>query len=345
MRIVPALLLLTTLAGVAFGSDWSAVSPPAPEKPTYPGDGASDLREGGEDFDTAIAIGALPFADSGATCDNTADIDTGCSGGALGRDVVYAFTASAAVNLDVSLCGSGYDTALGIYNSSRALIVCNDDFCGLRSGIHDVAVASGETIYIVVDGYRGACGSYAIDVAAVEPCAFECPVTAVGEGEPDCHDGYDDAYNGGCGAAGWLEVCPQGGTSAVLCGTSGTYNGGVVRDTDWMQAWGSGGTLSATVEAEFPVQLLFIYGTNCGALQYDTATGDPCTPATLSRTVGAGVPVWLWVGPSQFGGVPCGSKWVLTVDGISAGGQCEPTAIAEGMATESWSVVKEIFRQ
>jgi hypothetical protein len=341
MRILLAGLLIASVAGSAAAAEWTVSSNFAPDKTRYQGDNGADTREGGEDFGTALAIGSLPFNDAGATCDNLDDITLPCAASAA-PDVVYSFTAGAATAINVSLCGSLYDTALGIYNSSFVNIGCNDDACGFQSEINGINVGAGETIYIVIDGFSTNCGSYVINVTEDVPCVLACPDGALSEGEVDCFDGYYDDYNGGCNSVGWTLVCPQGDGQAEMCGTSGTYlyNGFSYRDTDWMLAYGNGGTLSATCEATFPLQFIYIYGTDCFALGYDLYTAGPCTPVTGSSFVAAGVPVWLWVGASVFDGVPCGSDWVLTVDGLGTGEGCEPVPVLN----KSWGEIKDSFR-
>ena len=166
MRFLLLGLLILGVAGLATASNLPT-SNVAPDKISYTGDNASDGREGGEGFGTAVWIGSLPYSDSGATCDNTDDITLGCAASAA-PDVVYAYTATESGYLTVSLCGSGYDTALGIYDSSYYELACNDDFCSLQSEISFSATA-GQTYYFVVDGYNTNCGSYVINVTPPPP--------------------------------------------------------------------------------------------------------------------------------------------------------------------------------
>lgn len=326
MRYLLLALLMVGLAGLGGASDLR-LSSVAPDKDTYIGDGAYDGREGGETFATAVVIGALPYTDSGATCDNTDDIILTCLYG-TSIDVVYKYTAVSSGFLSVSLCGSAYDTGLGIFDDAYNMLYCNDDFCGLQSQI-DFAATAGATYYFVIDGYNGACGSYLLNVTSGgDACDPACPAGGIAEGEPACGPDYYDAYNGGCNSTGWTLLCPTTGTDAVICGMSGTYvNGGTsTRDTDWFQAYGTGGAMTATVCADFPVQLLFIYGTSCTAPEYDAITGQPGQEVSLSRNVAAGVEVWIWVGPSGYTGVACESPYLLTMSGIATSAGCGPTA-------------------
>jgi hypothetical protein len=300
-----------------------AVLPPDLAKTPTPksgpsGDRMTDTREGGESWADAVVITALPFTDSGATCDNADDITLPCAS-SQAPDVVYQYTPAADQHINVSLCGSGYDTALGIYDAGHANLACNDDFCSLQSEIDNIQLQAGQTYYIVVDGYSTSCGSYQLSITATqEPCVVECPPGAQIEGEPPCVDGYIDQYNGGCGGTAWSQIQPQGGDCGTMCGRSCTYlyQGMSYRDTDWYEVTSAGGPLSVTGIAEFPLQLILIYGTDCANLQYVYDTGTPCESITVSWPLEADQEAWIWVGPSVFNGVP-ESDYTLDVCGIA----------------------------
>ena len=76
--------------------------------------------------------------------------------------MVYKWVATAGGTgaITVDLCASTYDTKVYVYNSSMAVIACNDDYCSYQSFIANVPVTTGATYYIVVDGYGGSCGNY-----------------------------------------------------------------------------------------------------------------------------------------------------------------------------------------
>ncbi len=135
------------------------------------GNGGFDLLEGGEGQADALVIPGLPFADVGATCDNTWDIDFSC-GFTNGQspDVWYSYYACEDGTINVSLCGSSYDTEIAVFDAGLAEIACNDDFCGLQSEVAAV-VTAGQLYYIVVSGFFGACGDYVINVTGPD-----CPV-------------------------------------------------------------------------------------------------------------------------------------------------------------------------
>jgi hypothetical protein len=304
------------------------------------GDQASDSREGGETYADAVVIPSVPYTDTGATCDNRDDITPSC-GYSLANDVVYKFVPTEDAFISLYLCDSGYDTILEIQDGIGNPIGCNDDFCGLQSGIEYVPVITGHEYYIIIDGYNENCGSYILEITVEETCELECPPGAIAEGEPICDDLYEDNYNGGCNSDPevFQLVCPGPGNQTVICGTSGTYGDGF-RDTDWFLAYGTGGLMTASCVAEFPLQLLFIFGTDCLAPEYDTILADRCEPVIVGRNVALGEYVWVWIGPSVFAGVPCGSDYVLTLNGIYAGPGCEPTPGRE----DSWGRIKDMFR-
>jgi len=332
MRLLLAFALVCMTAGVA-----GAVSPTAHQAPlvkaVVTGHGQPDFREGGESWADAFPIGTLPFTDSGYTCDNIDDITLPCAASAA-PDVVYRYVAGASGSINVNLCASGYDTALGIYDASFTNMFCNDDFCGLQSEIDGIPVTAGQTYYIVVDGFSSNCGDYVLSVTENVPCQLVCPPAALIEGEPDCYDGYYDSYNGGCNSVGWQEILPTSGNHADMCGKSGTYLyfGSSYRDTDWFTVQGIGNTMTMTLNADFADVLIFIYGTDCANPLYDALTGTPCNPITLSRYVADGAVVWPWVGPNGFAGIACGSNYVLSLDGIGPG--------ATAVENTSWGTVK-----
>jgi hypothetical protein len=318
MRRLLVVVIALCLAGAAFaatgptGNKWDTSTPKGL------GDGASNPRTGGDTIETATVIPSLPYSDTGATCGFVQNY-TDCVYNAGAPDVVYAYTPAANGAMNVSLCGSGYDTALWVYAGGVGNTVgCNDDFCGLQSEIDQINITAGVTYYIVISGYSTACGSYILNVTPVQPCDVVCPAGSQMEGEPACYDGYVDNYNGGCNSTGWTVVNGDANGNADVCGLSGTYiyNGGSYRDTDWYDCVGGGGTASMAVEAEFALQIIFIYGTDCNNLLYDYTTAPMCVTATLSRTVASGVHFWPWVGASVFSNVPCTSAYWMHLTGI-----------------------------
>lgn len=302
-----------------------------------------DGREGGEDIGSAFVIGGLPFDDSGVTCGHVNDYDEICPySGSTSPDLVYAYTPAGDEAITVDLCNSTYDTKVYIYAGGPGnLVACNDDagcgYSGWQSMVENVALSGGTTYYIVVDGYGGACGTYIMHIAGFEPCVVECPEGAQEEGEPPCGDNYYDEYNGGCNSTGWTLVPGDDQGCATVCGKSGTYlyQGLSYRDTDWYQCFAGGGDALVTCTAEFPLQLILIYGPDCNNLQYDLTTAGPCQPASLSWTFGAGAEFWVWVGAQVFSGIPCDADYVFDICGLEGG---TPTV------EKSWGSIKNIYK-
>jgi subtilisin-like proprotein convertase family protein len=87
--------------------------------------------------------------------------------------VWYSFTGDGS-NVTLSLCGSSYDTKIGVYSGSCGALVCvtgNDDFCGLQSQVAFPTV-NGTTYYILVTGFASESGSFTLNRSCENPCAI-----------------------------------------------------------------------------------------------------------------------------------------------------------------------------
>ncbi len=178
------------------------------------------------------------------------------------------------------------------------------------------------------------------------PPPAECPEGALMEGEPSCLPAQGDVYNGGCNSTPpvFQPLNPQSGGCAVMCGRSCASASG--RDTDWFVSYGTGGLMSGTAVAEFPLQYLLIYGTDCGSPEYLIGTGDPGVPVTLSWTIEAGAEVWNWIGVSVFEMWP-ESDYILEVCGIenppALTGACCHDAVCTVVTPESCGASEGLF--
>ena len=96
-------------------------------------------------------------------------------------DIWYVYSATGDGYLSVDLCGSSYDTKLSLYDGDCGALNelgCNDDDCGLQSGIYDIPVVSGTDYYIQVGGFSSSVGDGDITVAFfVDPLATIDPVS------------------------------------------------------------------------------------------------------------------------------------------------------------------------
>ena len=293
-------------------------------------------KQGGDTIGDATVIPSLPYSITGTTVGYIYNYDEMCPYDSNSPDVVYAFTPGSDMVIDVDLCGSNYDTKTYIYDESMHVIACNDDFyggdpCGIYvSKIEGAILFGGNVYYIVIDGYGGESGPYVLNVTEVEPCFVYCPDDAVPEGEPPLHDGYLDAYNGGCNSPGfgnpfqaidWTNdedgIPPYDGT-AWLCGKSGWYIGesGVeTRDTDWFKVFAlETGIMEFTVESEYRSYLFKLSPTDCSEVGVELEAQANCeVPVTLSFPVTAGEEIWLWVGPTTFSGPVTEFTYFMTV--------------------------------
>jgi hypothetical protein len=161
----------------------------------------------------------------------------------------------------------------------------------------------------------GADMNFTFDICIKEhaPCVVTYPPEGIPEGEPDCYDGYTDNYNGGCNSS--PNVFQDINCNTTINGTSGVYNTNANRDTDWFRVQVADGTLTFKCVAEFPLQtILFDAGTeNCSDYTLlDYRQVAECETAAISMYVTAGT-YWLWVGPTDWGNYPCGSKYVAIV--------------------------------
>jgi hypothetical protein len=313
---------------------------------------AGDRLEGDTIAD-ALPIAALPFLTTGNSCVYTNDYDEFCPhGGSNSPDVVYVYEELIGTRVTIDLCASLYDTKVFIYDIAAGYgpgnpIACNDDAnCGYNGYQSQVTMnlAQGHTYHIVVDGYGSDCGQYELHVYEIIEEILECPAGALLEGEPDCYDGYLDVFNGGCNSTPPVYSTlagSAGGAPFSVCGTSGNFSLGstAYRDTDWYEiTLAEPNTISVACAAQFPVAVYILDGNqgceDVPVLDYANAGVFP-DQAELTYAFAAGT-YWLWIGPSVFNQVPCGSLYVMTITGYEG----QPVS-TQGV---TWTAVKGRFR-
>ncbi|MBU1936644.1 T9SS type A sorting domain-containing protein [bacterium] len=164
-----------------------------PQRPTR------HMDEGGETCGSATVVTALPYNDSGYTCDNANDHALVGTWGPhcdyndpnnAAPDVVYVYSPAAAVTVTIDLSNSGYDTKLWVYDGSCVeanIIACDDDGgSGYQSKIISLTLTGGHDYYIIVDGYGTDCGNYVINITCdAEPAPMVCPDNTLFGQEPD----------------------------------------------------------------------------------------------------------------------------------------------------------------
>jgi hypothetical protein len=335
-------LLLCSLTSSAFavGEDFKNTRP---VQPKGFGEGAKPgIQAGGDNFGDATVIPGLPYTDGGNTCTYINDYVPPCVPSSA-PDVVYSFTPTTDMCVNVSLCGSNYDTELVIYENNPATpVACQDDSpqCGLQSNLENVSLIAGNTYYILIDGFADACGEYVLNVEACPPppVCEPCPPLAVQEGEPTCSDGYVDVYNAGCNSSPPTVTTLACEPSVTVCGTYGVFDGGGTRDTDWYEVTVSEATtITATVTGHgLSGSALAIVDNACppAVLCGDFNLDDECGQKTCEAAVGPGT-YRIFVA-SFFDGTPCGSTYVLNLSGLT----CPPVPAN----STSWGAVKAIYR-
>lgn len=110
---------------------------------------------------TGTTVGAT--IDAVATCVTTLNTAPG---------VWYSFTGDGS-QVIMSLCGSSYDTKIGIFRGTCAALICvtgNDDFCGLQSQVTFGTIA-GATYYVLVTGFGTASGNFTLTRTCAPACS------------------------------------------------------------------------------------------------------------------------------------------------------------------------------
>ena len=279
---------------------------------------------------TALPVPGLPFTESGNTCGFTNDYDAVCPyTGGTAPDVAYSYTPTVDQLVTLSLCLSGYDTKLYVYDGAPTpggQIACNDDAnpCpgstgSFRSLIECLQLYAGHTYCIIVDGYGSSCGDYTLVMEECVPCEVTCPPGATLEGEVGCGDEYVDNFNGGCNSD--PAVFSTLDCDAVICGTAWTYTftGLNYRDTDWylFTVTEDLDSNKICVTTEFS-GLLYIFPAapcsliNSGAVSPIAAVNTvACEEACIDLCYEPGDYIAI-VLPSVFTGIPCESAYVLS---------------------------------
>jgi hypothetical protein len=343
MRLVTLLVLVLGMTAVAFAAPQTTNVYQYAQKPMGVEYQNPTARVTGDTTGDPFICGALPFTANGTTVGFANDYDYACPyTGSTSPDVVYKFTAANNNPITVDLCASVYDTKVYVYNSSMAVIACNDDFCSFQSKVSNVPVTAGGIYYIIIDGYGGSAGSYNMVVTEYQPCTLECAPGAMLEGEPVCYDGYDDIYNGGCNTVPFpvFQILEPNCNGITICGTTGVFPMDTLmyRDTDWFQM-----DITTTSyiclggDSEIPSYFFIIDGRGGCSASVVVAYGiaGPCAPISdICYTCDPGT-WWAWSGPSAWDtSYLCGSLYNLTIDGYCGVTPAEST---------TWGTIKNLF--
>jgi hypothetical protein len=276
--------------------------------------GGGPANDNWEDAEKVDDLADYPFCTAGASFDGPGAC-VGCP------NVWFCYTATCDGRVTVDLCGSAYDTYLGVYDGcgeplAENLIACNDDFCGLQSGIEFIAVAGNEYL-IEISGYNCGVGCGDISISCAELCQVECPPGATDEGEPCGTD-----TNGGCNSP--TPVFRDISCGETLCGT-GWFDGST-RDTDWFKLVLDGYyQVTWTVQAEFdaligPLEVVVPGNADCGNLTgFINPAGFPleCEVGSVTVLLGPGEHLF-FVAPQFTSVVACDADYWASVTCVPA---------------------------
>jgi len=287
-----------------------------------------------EDATEVGEVTDLPFSTVGTSHDGP----TGCM---TSPNIWFAYKPSAAGLATISLCGSEYDTRLGVYTGTCGALTqigCDDDACdpGLQSVLYDIPVDPAMTYYVEVGGYSTNVGNGILNITLAPPCEFTC-TGGTPEGE-DCIEDYaDDVTNGGCNMD--VPVFGSIGPNEKICGTFSTYTpdgSAQYRDTDWyilsLDDWYS---VTLSIETNFDAVFGWIEQITPGIASCDNITGyiapylavGDCEPSALEPLTLAPGDYLIFVSGQTYTGFPCSMgpwEYALTATSVPA----EPTPCA-----------------
>lgn len=98
-----------------------------------------------------------------------------CSGYSFTGPGLWYKLSNASGAVTLSLCGSGYDTKMGVFSGSCAALTCviaNDDFCSLQSQVSFTATL-GTDYYVLVSGFSTSSGAFTLVPTCtqiIDPC-------------------------------------------------------------------------------------------------------------------------------------------------------------------------------
>ena len=180
--------------------------------------------------DAEVLAGPLPLATTGTNVDATkGSIEPNHDGNRGGASVWYRWTPATTGTAAIDLCGSAFDTVLGVYTgddeASLSPVASNDNGCGGSNASRVTFGATAGTTYsIAVDGFFG--GSGRIVMRIHEPPAADATVGC---------DAGERALGGGVGS-----LVPTGAGSPhrhTIQGSGPRGAGGDLGDGDIATGW------------------------------------------------------------------------------------------------------------
>jgi hypothetical protein len=172
-----------------------------------------------------VSIGTYVGTTIGADSDGTGT----CGASGSSPDVWYRYTAACDGTVEITTCGSDFDTVLSAWTGCRGIeMICNDDaLSGACSGTPQsrivMDVQQGVSYRIRVSGFSGASGDFQLNIAACVPSTCEGDVN--GDGATNTFDFGDLADHFGAGPGATREMGDLNGDGWV-----NTFDFGILAD-------------------------------------------------------------------------------------------------------------------
>ncbi|MBK7434988.1 MAG: proprotein convertase P-domain-containing protein [Chitinophagaceae bacterium] len=213
-------------------------------------------------------------------------------------------------NVTLSLCGSAYDTKIGVFSGNCGGLVCvtgNDDFCGTQSQVTFTSVI-GTTYYVLVTGFSTASGNFTLARTCVSPCNITLSSAAGTNNQTVCNSApiVNITYNttGATGAT----------VTGLPAGVTGTWAANVVTIS---------GSPTANGTFNYTVNLTGCPGTTAtGTITVNPSPAAPViTPNPAAVCLGFSTPLSATTGPGSTGTctTSSGAISVLVPDNNPAG--------------------------
>src|SRR3989454_7745806 len=269
-----------------------------------------------------------------------------CGSTGTSPERVFRWTPAVSGVATVQTCGAGtnFDTALYLRSgscSSGGEVACNDDACANASGLMRASritptVTAGQTYYIVVDGYGGAQGTFALTVTApgsvtsttaIASTTTTTTLVSVDRTVPAVPTGLTAAA-ASCSQINltWLASTDTGGTG--LKGYN-VYRGGAFMKQVLAPATSTGDAgLAASTVYSYAVRAVDNAG-NASGMSTTVSTNTPTCPV-------AGTGQLRWA--KRRGGTTADNGWAITTDGsgnVLVGGSFTGTVDFGGGALSS----------
>jgi hypothetical protein len=243
----------------------------------------------------------MPFSTVLATDDGPLS----CTNGA---NIWYDYTPTFTGDAVISLCGSEFDTQLGVWDGAACPptvnLDCNDDWCDLQSQV-TIPVVMGNVYKIEIGGWLADSGDGYLSIYEDVVCDIPCPPGSIPENE-DC----GDDINGGCNMETPAFTNISDGN--VICGNLWAEGG--IRDTDWFKVvLTNPANIHFSVTTEGPTVFGFVGQMEPGVAGCDNISSYlsnyevllPCTDGFVESALLPAGTYYLMVATNDYFNFPC----------------------------------------